>query len=117
MNSSDLAGHANIITSRGPLATQTQFHLHAHDGWTTVAVATYRDDKSVHLHGENHLRQVALVYDTPGEALTEFERLYGDAVRPGPARATDTELQATKALATTITGAPPHPRRRPSQPG
>lgn len=81
-------------------------HLHAHDGWTVVAVGTYRDGKSVHLHGENHLRQVALVFDTPTEAIQEFQGLHGDAVRPGPAPATDTERAVEKAL-TDATTAPP----------
>ncbi|QLE75261.1 hypothetical protein FGW37_29965 [Streptomyces rectiverticillatus] len=82
-------------------------HAHAHDGWTHVAVGTYRGGKSIHLHGEDHLRQVALVYDTPTEAVAAFERLYGDAVRPGPAPATETEQQTARALATTATTAPP----------
>ncbi|MEU1629215.1 hypothetical protein ABZ746_28650 [Streptomyces sp. NPDC020096] len=70
-------------------------HAHAHDGYTTVAVGTYRNDgKSVHLHGENHLRVIALIYDAPAEAIREFQRLYGDAVRPGPAPATNTERHA-----------------------
>ncbi|MEV5506538.1 DUF317 domain-containing protein [Streptomyces orinoci] len=81
-------------------------HAHADDGHTTVAVGTYpHNGNSVHLHGENHLRVVALVYDNPGEAIREFHRLYGDAIRPGPAPATDTERRAAIALATTTTGA------------
>lgn len=73
-------------------------HAHAHDfGWTTVAVGTYRDGPSIHLHGENHLRAEATQYDTPAKAIAEFERLYGDAVRPGPAPATSTERDAEQA--------------------
>ncbi|NEB09757.1 DUF317 domain-containing protein [Streptomyces coelicoflavus] len=72
-------------------------HAHAHDGWTTVAVGTYRDGPSVHLHGENHLRVEAGQYGGPLAAIAEFERLYGDAVRPGPAPATDTEREAEQA--------------------
>ncbi|MBA2950243.1 DUF317 domain-containing protein [Streptomyces himalayensis] len=72
-------------------------HAHAHDGWTTVAVGTYRDGPSIHLHGENHLRVEAGRYDTPAKAIAEFERLYGDAVRPGPAPATSTERDAEQA--------------------
>ncbi len=72
-------------------------HAHAHDGWTTVAVGTYRDGPSVHLHGENHLRTESTQYDNPVEAITEFDRLYGDAVRPGPAPATSTEREAEQA--------------------
>ncbi|MEU1149443.1 hypothetical protein ACFYO9_06390 [Streptomyces sp. NPDC005863] len=74
-------------------------HQHAHDGHTTVAVGTYRHADSVHLHGENHLRVVSGSYDTPGEAIADFERLYGDAVRTGHPPATDTEQQAAQALA------------------
>ncbi|MFD5702469.1 hypothetical protein [Streptomyces lasiicapitis] len=75
-------------------------HLHADDGHTTVAVGTYRHADSVHLHGEDHLRVVASSYDSPSEAIAEFERLHGDAVRPGPVPLTETELQAAQALAT-----------------
>ncbi|GAA0629116.1 DUF317 domain-containing protein [Streptomyces crystallinus] len=74
-------------------------HLHAHDGHTTVAVGTYQHADSVHLHGEDHLRVVSSTYDTPGEAIADFERLYGDAVRPGPPPPTDTERQAAEVLA------------------
>ncbi|AJC55093.1 DUF317 domain-containing protein [Streptomyces sp. 769] len=81
-------------------------HLHAHDGWTTVAVGTYRDGKSIHLHGENHLRVVSDIYGSPTQAIAEFERLHGDAVRPGPPPATDTERQAAQARVTTTTGEP-----------
>ncbi|MBC2878046.1 MULTISPECIES: DUF317 domain-containing protein [Streptomyces] len=81
-------------------------HAHAHDGWTHVAVGTYPGGESIHLHGEDHLRQVALVYDTPTQAIAEFQKLYGEAVRPGPVPATETEQQAAKALATTGTTAP-----------
>lgn len=72
-------------------------HAHADDGWTIVAVGTYRDGPSIHLHGENHLRVEAGQYDNPATAIAEFERLYGDAVRPGPAPATDTEREAEQA--------------------
>lgn len=72
-------------------------HAHAHDGWTTVAVGTYRDGPSIHLHGENHLRVESLQFEGPAAAIAEFERLYGDAVRPGPAPATDTEREAEQA--------------------
>ncbi|WP_050515406.1 hypothetical protein [Streptomyces rimosus] len=64
-------------------------HLHAHDGWTTDAVGTYRDGHSVHLHGEDHLRQIALDFTSPAKAISDFERLYGAAIRPGPAPATE----------------------------
>ncbi|GGU55010.1 hypothetical protein GCM10010211_19620 [Streptomyces albospinus] len=74
-------------------------HLHAHDGHTTCAVGSYQHADSVHLHGENHLRVVSGSYDTPGEAIADFERLYGDAVRPGPPPPTDTEQQTAQAFA------------------
>ncbi|ALO96674.1 hypothetical protein SHL15_5610 [Streptomyces hygroscopicus subsp. limoneus] len=74
-------------------------HLHAHDGHTTVAVGTYQHADSVHLHGEDHLRVVSGSYDTPKEAIADFERLYGDVVRTGPPPPTDTERQAAEALA------------------
>ncbi|MFB6987927.1 DUF317 domain-containing protein [Streptomyces sp. NPDC056178] len=73
-------------------------HSHAHDGWTTVTVGSYRDGKSVHLHGENHLRQVIAIYGTPREAIEEFQRQNGDACRPGQAPATDTEKRAARAF-------------------
>lgn len=45
-------------------------HAHAQDGHTTVAVGTYLSDgKSVYLHGENHLRQIADTFDSPAQAL------------------------------------------------
>ncbi|MGX9229105.1 hypothetical protein ACWV95_28625 [Streptomyces albus] len=67
---------------------------HAEDGWTTVAVGTYLNGKSGHLHGEDHLRAIETTYDTPAEALEDFKRRHGDAVRPGPAPATTTEETA-----------------------
>lgn len=72
-------------------------HAHADDGWTTVAVGTYQDGPSIHLHGENHLRVETGQYGNPATAIAEFERLYGDAVRPGPAPATSTERDAEQA--------------------
>ncbi|BDH07233.1 DUF317 domain-containing protein [Streptomyces seoulensis] len=73
-------------------------HAHADDGWTKVAVGTYRDtSKSVLLHGENHLRQIEADYDSPAKALTDFARHHGARMRPGPAPATDAELQAAEA--------------------
>lgn len=84
--------HDDIVSGR------LIIHLHAHDGWTTVAVGTYRDGHSVHLHGEDHLRQIALDFTSAAEAISDFERLHGAAVRPGPAPATDTEHAAAQAL-------------------
>ncbi|MEU4949924.1 hypothetical protein [Streptomyces lavendulae] len=88
-------------------AGRLKIHLHAHDGWTTVAVGTYTDGHSVHLHGEDHLRQFALVYDDEAEAVAEFHRLHSVAVCPGPAPATDTERAAAAAHT------PPAPHRAP----
>ncbi|MFE8009072.1 DUF317 domain-containing protein [Streptomyces sp. NPDC057418] len=74
-------------------------HAHAHDGHTTVAVGTYlhRSGKSVYLHGEDHLRQVADTFDSPAAALVAFEKAHGAAMRPGPAPLTDTERATTQA--------------------
>ncbi|WP_329025727.1 DUF317 domain-containing protein [Streptomyces sp. NBC_00690] len=92
-------------------------HRHAHDGHTTVAVGTYPGGKSIHLHGENHLRQTTLVYDTTAEALREFDHLYTDAVRPGPALATETEQGAAAALAgTSAAGAGAPSETAPAEP-
>ncbi|MET9550127.1 hypothetical protein ABZY36_33190 [Streptomyces sp. NPDC006627] len=73
-------------------------HAHAEDGHTTVAVGSYLSGgKSVYLHGENHLRQVADTFDSPAQAMVAFEKLHGAAMRPGPAPMTDTERAAAKA--------------------
>ncbi|MFE3645871.1 DUF317 domain-containing protein [Streptomyces sp. NPDC059169] len=81
-------------------------HAHADDSGTMVAVGTYPDSgKSVYLHGENHLRQVADTYDSLAQALTAFERLHGDTMRPGPAPLTDTERHAADARTTLVTPA------------
>ncbi|MFF5273838.1 DUF317 domain-containing protein [Streptomyces sp. NPDC000133] len=74
-------------------------HAHAHDGHTTVAVGTYlhRTGKSVHLHGENHLRQVTDAFDSPAQALLAFEKVHSQEMRPGPAPLTDTERSAAEA--------------------
>ncbi|MFJ8669724.1 DUF317 domain-containing protein [Streptomyces sp. NPDC093600] len=68
-------------------------HAHAHDGHTTVAVGTYTSGvhRHVHLHGEDHLRQITHYRSTEAEALAEFHQLYSVAVRPGPAPLTDLE--------------------------
>ncbi|MFH9957411.1 DUF317 domain-containing protein [Streptomyces roseolus] len=80
-------------------------HLHADDGHTTVAVGSYATGvrRHVHLHGENHLRQISTSYDTKAEAMAEFHRLYSVAVRPGPAPLTDLEQTVRRLLA----GTPP----------
>ncbi|QEV04982.1 DUF317 domain-containing protein [Streptomyces prasinus] len=74
-------------------------HAHAHDGHTTVAVGTYlhRGGKSVYLHGEDHLRQIADTFDSPAEALMAFEKVHAAEMRPGPAPLTDTERAAIEA--------------------
>ncbi|WP_433892549.1 DUF317 domain-containing protein [Streptomyces sp. CA-111067] len=74
-------------------------HRHAHDAHTVVAVGTYAAGYGVHLHGEDHLRQVTRTFDDQAEAVTEFARLYGDAVRPGPAPATAAEQRTARILA------------------
>ncbi|NEA53928.1 DUF317 domain-containing protein [Streptomyces sp. SID13666] len=67
-------------------------------GHTTVAVGTYLSGgKSVYLHGEDDLRQIADTYDSPAQALVAFEKVHGDAMRPGPAPMTDTERNAAEA--------------------
>ncbi|MET9664963.1 DUF317 domain-containing protein [Streptomyces sp. NPDC006475] len=81
---------------------QLLIHAHAHDGHTTVAVGTYlhRNGKSVYLHGEDHLRQVADTFDSPAQALLAFEKVHGADMRPGAAPVTDTERAAAEARAT-----------------
>ncbi|WSQ12887.1 DUF317 domain-containing protein [Streptomyces sp. NBC_01231] len=75
-------------------------HAHAGDSHTIVAVGTYRDSgKSVYLHGENHLRQIADSFDSPAQALAAFERVHSNTMRPGPAPMTDTEREAVQARA------------------
>ncbi|MFB7275410.1 DUF317 domain-containing protein [Streptomyces sp. NPDC056244] len=84
-------------------------HAHAEDGHTTVAVGTYLDSgTSVHLHGENHLRQIADTFDSPAQALLAFERAYGDTMRPGPAPMTDTECEAAEGRNVLSAPAPKH---------
>ncbi|MGP3756873.1 DUF317 domain-containing protein [Streptomyces sp. IBSNAI001] len=74
-------------------------HAHAEDSHTTVAVGTYLSSgKSVYLHGENHLRQIADTFQSPAAALVAFEMAHGDAMRPGPAPLTDTEQDTARAL-------------------
>ncbi|WP_416986162.1 DUF317 domain-containing protein [Streptomyces sp. T028] len=90
-------------------------HAHAEDSGTRVAVGTYRDSgKSVYLHGENHLRQIADTFGSPAQALVAFERLHADTMRPGPAPATGTERAAAQARTSLDTRAtepePPAPR-------
>ncbi|CAL9460035.1 hypothetical protein [Streptomyces sp. enrichment culture] len=74
-------------------------HAHAHDGHTTVAVGTYlhRGGKSVYLHGEDHLRQIADTFGSPAQALLAFEKVHAAEMRPGPAPLTDTERAAIEA--------------------
>ncbi|MER6424720.1 hypothetical protein [Streptomyces sp. NPDC001137] len=78
---------------------QLLIHAHAHDGHTTVAVGTYlhRGGKSVYLHGEDHLRQIADTFDSPAQAMLAFEKVHGAEMRPGPAPLTDTECTAAEA--------------------
>ncbi|MCX4776898.1 DUF317 domain-containing protein [Streptomyces sp. NBC_01264] len=73
-------------------------HLHARDNWTTLAVGTYTGGKSVHLHGEDHLRTEETDYTSEAEAVADFHRRHTVAVRPGPAPLTDIERAAGEAL-------------------
>ncbi|MGW0010906.1 DUF317 domain-containing protein [Streptomyces tendae] len=89
-------------------------HAHAHDGRTTVAVGTYlhRGGKSVYLHGEDHLRQVADTFNSPAEALVAFEKVHAAEMRPGPAPLTDTERAALETrLVFDVTTAKPRSSR------
>ncbi|WP_405928134.1 DUF317 domain-containing protein [Streptomyces griseus] len=70
---------------------QLTISLHADTGTTTAAVGTYADGASVHLHGEDQLRRISRTYDNSTEAVEEFHRLHGDAVRPGRPAPTETE--------------------------
>lgn len=98
-------------------------HAHAQDGHTTVAVGTYlsafANGKSVYLHGENHLRQIADTFDSPAQALLAFEKVHSAEMHPGPAPLTDTErstAEARKPLALTTARpepAPPEPETVP----
>ncbi|MER6331106.1 DUF317 domain-containing protein [Streptomyces sp. NPDC001034] len=74
-------------------------HAHARDGHTTVAVGTYLHPggKSVYLHGEDHLRQIADTFDSPAKALVAFEKVHAAEMCPGPAPLTDTERAAIAA--------------------
>ncbi|MCX5270047.1 hypothetical protein [Streptomyces virginiae] len=89
-------------------AGRLTIHLHAHDGWTTVAVGTYAGGRSVHLHGEDHLRTQETDYASEAEAVADFHRRHTVAVRPGPAPLTDIEREAFEVLGTA-------PRRRQHQ--
>ncbi|BAU87989.1 hypothetical protein SLA_7123 [Streptomyces laurentii] len=75
-------------------------HFHADDGHTTVAVGSYPTGvrRHVHLHGDNHLRQVTTQFETETEAITEFQRLYSVAARPGPAPLTELETTVHRVL-------------------
>lgn len=81
-------------------AGRLTIHAHAHDGWTTVAVGTYAGGKSVHLHGEDHLRTEETDYASEAEAVADFHRRHTVAVRPGPAPLTDIERDAFDVLGT-----------------
>ncbi|MCX4480992.1 DUF317 domain-containing protein [Streptomyces cellulosae] len=93
---------------------QLLIHAHTHDGHTTVAVGTYLHPggKSVYLHGEDHLRQVADTFDSPAKALLTFEKAHAAEMRPGPAPLTDTERAAVEARSVfDVTTAKPEPSR------
>ncbi|MET9958128.1 DUF317 domain-containing protein [Streptomyces sp. NPDC006326] len=86
--------HDDIATGR------LTIHLHANDGHTTVAVGTYATGvrRHVHLHGEDHLRQVSLTFEDEAEALADFHNQYNVAVRRGPAPPTELEQSVHQAL-------------------
>jgi len=91
-------------------------HHHALDADTVAAVGTHSAGYSVHLEGEDHLRQVVRAFDSKDEALADFALIYGHhALRPGPAPATSAERRSTRILTSTAKpttdagGAIPHP--------
>lgn len=84
----DLVIHRHAAFGDGPLRA-------------VLAVGTYGAGYSVHLQGEDHLRQVARTFDSQEEALADFDLLYGGAVRPGPAPATAAEQRTARILAAT----------------
>ncbi|MFE6779917.1 hypothetical protein [Streptomyces sp. NPDC057702] len=92
-------------------------HAHAYDGPSTVAVGTYHDGPSVRLHGEDHLRTVTDTFPSPVQAISAFQHLHRDAVRPGPAPLTHTERQVIEALTNLRNGREPEgPSRRETVP-
>ncbi|MFI6730429.1 hypothetical protein [Streptomyces atratus] len=70
---------------------------HTKDSHTTVAVGTYLGSGKSVYHGENHLRQVADVFDSPAQALVAFEKFHSADMRPGPAPMTNAEHAAAEA--------------------
>lgn len=80
-------------------------HAHAETGWDTVAVGTCRDTgKSVHLHGENHLRHVTGAFAPPAQVLIAHART---SLTPPDTAPTDTGAPLVEQVATTP------PTRRP----
>ncbi|XVV38374.1 hypothetical protein ACQPXT_34510 [Streptomyces sp. CA-100214] len=49
----------------------------------TQACISHQGGKSVYLHGEDHLRQIADNFDSPAQALLAFERVHAAEMRPG----------------------------------
>nr|WP_119589581.1 DUF317 domain-containing protein [Streptomyces scabiei] len=93
---------------------QLLIHADAYDGHTTVAVGTYlgRNGKSVYLHGEDHLRQIADAFDSPAGAMVAFEKIHGAEMRPGPAPLKGPERAAAEARTPlACTAAKPEPGR------
>ncbi|WP_405734800.1 DUF317 domain-containing protein [Streptomyces sp. NBC_01537] len=77
----------------------------------------YRSGQSIHLRGENHLRQVVLVYDTPPKPWPNSSTSTATPSAPGPAPATDTEQRAAQALTTgAATPTPPDTQADPTEP-
>ena len=85
-----MARHRHPLRVDSPC--QPLIHARPHDGHTTVAVGTYlgRNGKSVYLHGEDHLRQVAGTFASPAGAMLAFDKGHAAEMRPGPAPLTDT---------------------------
>ncbi|WUH90396.1 DUF317 domain-containing protein [Streptomyces sp. NBC_00433] len=86
----DLVIHRHAAFGDGPLRA-------------VLAVGTYGAGYSVHLQGEDHVRQVAATFDNQDEALADFDLRYGGAVRPGPAPATPAEQRTARVLAAATT--------------
>ncbi|MFF3129131.1 hypothetical protein ACFVRD_44520 [Streptomyces sp. NPDC057908] len=76
---------------------QLLIHAHAEDSHTTVAVGTYLGSGKSVYHGEDHLRQVVDVFDSPAQALVAFEKFHSADMRPGPAPMTNAEHATAEA--------------------
>lgn len=92
-----------------------RIHAHAHDGHTTVAVGTYPDGESIHLHGEDHLRVESYTYGSAegarDEATTDLSSV---PTRPSRLRVRPRDSARGLAIYEPITcraqGEAPHPK-------